>query len=113
MTRLSLVTALAALVPLAACGGPAVPPAQNYAIVFGRVFDASTNAGVAGAIVTVDVVNAITTGPDGSYSVSNVPIGQTDVVVAPPAGYGAAQPAPFSVTPGERFQLDIPLSRTP
>ena len=89
------------------------PHAQNYATIFGRVYDATTNAPVSGVVVTVDVVNGSASGADGSYTVSNVPVGQTDVSVQVPAGYSLANAAAlegFSVTAGERFQLDIPLT---
>jgi len=114
MTRFRFVAPLAAGTLLVACGSN-VPPAQNYATVYGRVYDVSTNAGVAGVLVTVDVVNGASTGADGSYTVSNVPVGQTDVNVQVPAGYTVANAAAlegFSVAAGERFQLDIPLNPT-
>jgi hypothetical protein len=113
MTRFVYVASLAAAVLLAACGGPAVPNAQTYATIFGRVYDTTTNAPVSGVIVTVDVVNGSASGADGSYTVNNVPVGQTDVTVAVPQGYTLANAAAlegFSVTAGERFQLDIPLT---
>lgn len=113
MRRFGLIAPLAAALLLAACGGPAIPPAQNYATVFGRAYDAATNAPVPGVVVTVDVVVLGTTGNDGSFTVNNVPVGQTDVSVRPPAGYAAPPIQPFSVTAGERFRLDIPLSRVP
>ena len=112
MTRFRFVGPVVAAVLLAACGSP-VPPAQNYATVYGRVYDASTNAPLAGVVVTVDVVNGTTTAADGSYTLTNVPVGQTDVNVQVPAGYAlgnAASLEGFSVTAGERVQLDIPLN---
>jgi hypothetical protein len=113
MTRSVLVAAAAAGAVLAACGGPAIPNPQTYATIFGRVYDASTNAGLGGVVVTADVVNGTTTAADGSYTLVNVPVGQTDVNVQVPQGYtlvDAATLEGFSVTAGERFQLDIPLN---
>ena len=72
-----------------------------------------TNAGVAGALVSVDVVNVATTGADGSYSVPNVPIGPTDVTVQPPNGYARPSVQTFSVVAGDRFALNIPLTPAP
>jgi hypothetical protein len=52
------------------------------------------------------------TSADGSYSISPVPSGQTDLLVTPPDGYTvAAQPAAFSVVNGDRVRMDIPLDR--
>jgi hypothetical protein len=115
MTRPAFAASLVGAVLLAACG-PAVPNAQTYATVYGRVYDTATNAPVPGVVITVDVVDGATSGADGSYTIDNVPVGQTDVAVQVPAGYTLANAAAlegFSVTAGERFQLDIPLTPTP
>jgi hypothetical protein len=113
MRRAFVVLSLLGLLGPAGCGPTQIPPAQNYATVAGRVYDASTNAPVAGAVVHVDFVNTVTTGPDGSYVANNVPLGQTDVCVDAPSGY-APPPCPvtasFSLGAGQRFQLDIPLT---
>ncbi|MFN2459668.1 MAG: carboxypeptidase-like regulatory domain-containing protein [Candidatus Velthaea sp.] len=103
--------ALAAVVT--ACGNPALPPAQNYATVVGRVFDASTNAPVAGAVVTASVVLNATSAADGTYKIMNVPIGQNEVQVQPPRGYAAQQSLyPIAPQAGETVTLNIPLNRT-
>jgi hypothetical protein len=110
MRRWRFVAALAAVAGLGACDG--VPPAQNYATVFGRVYDASTNDGLGGVTVSADTALVAVTAPDGSYSISPVPSGQTDLLVAPPDGYRVpAQPAAFSVVNGDRVRMDIPLDR--
>jgi hypothetical protein len=104
--------ALVATLLLSGCGNDGIPSAQNYAVVYGRVYDAATNAAVAGVVVSVDVVDTATTGADGTYSVINVPIGQTDVTVSVPTGYVVASPGAlvFSVNPGDRYRLDIALN---
>jgi hypothetical protein len=110
MRRRRFVAAGAALATLGACD--AVPPAQNYATVFGRIYDASTNQGLAGVTVSADTALVAVTSADGSYSISPVPSGQTDLLVTPPDGYTvAAQPAAFSVVNGDRVRMDIPLDR--
>jgi hypothetical protein len=113
MTRFGFAIVAAAVV-LSSCGDNGVPAAQNYAVVFGRVYDASTNQPVAGVEVAVDVVDTVTTAADGTYSVANVPLGQTDVAVSVPAGYAVASPASlnFSVVAGDRYRLDIPLNHS-
>ncbi len=63
---------------LAACGGPGVPQAQQYATVSGTVVDAATNAPIAGATVTVDTVNTATTGTNGAFSIGNLPNGPVE-----------------------------------
>ena len=101
--------AIALLVSLAACDG--VPAAQNYAIVFGRVYDPVTNAGIAGVSVSVDTALTAVTGADGTYSISPVPSGQTDVLISPPDGYTVtAQPTAFSVVNGDKVRMDVPLN---
>jgi hypothetical protein len=113
MTRFGLALLTATLV-LAGCGDGGIPAAQNYAVVFGRVYDAATNQPVAGVSIAVDVVDTATTGADGTYSVANVPLGQTDVSVDLPPGYVVAAPASlnFSVVSGDRYRLDIPLNHS-
>ena len=108
MRRWPLIMALIALVAATGCND--VPPAQNYATVFGRVYDAATNQGLAGVSVSADTSLVVVTGPDGSYSISPVPSGQTDLLITPPEGYTLpAQPAAFSVIDGDHVRMDIPL----
>jgi hypothetical protein len=111
MARPHLVAVLAAGSILAGCGNP-IPPPQNYASVYGRVYDAVTNQPVAGAEVQVDAILLATSGSDGSYSVVNVPLGQVDVAVPnPPQGYAPGY-EDSSVTAGERVRVDIPLTHS-
>jgi hypothetical protein len=103
---------LAAIAGLAGCGGPAIPPAQNYATITGRVYDAATNAPVPGAVVTGSVILMSTSASDGTYKIVNFPFGPNEVQVTPPAGYTAVQPQ-YSISPlkGETLKLDIPLKK--
>jgi hypothetical protein len=100
------------LVGLAGCGGPAIPPAQNYATLVGRVYDVATNAPVAGAVVTGSVILTSTTAADGKYKITNFPIGPNELQVTPPAGYTAVQ-SQYSISPqkGETLTIDIPLKK--
>lgn len=113
MTRFGVIAPLVAAFLLTACGNPAIPPPQNYATVYGRVYDTVTNTGIGGALISIDVVNTVTSGPDGSFSASNVPIGPTDVTVQPPNGYARPSVPTFSVIAGDGFQLNIPLTPAP
>jgi hypothetical protein len=108
--RIALFVALA--VVLTACNAP-LSPAQNYAIVTGRVFDAATNLPVAGAVITVSTVLVATSGPDGNYRIASVPVGQNEVQVQAPAGYTATPSQyPIAPQPGETVTVNIPLTKT-
>lgn len=115
MTRLRFaLLALPSLV-LAACGGNQVPPAQNYATIRGRAFDAATNQPVAGVSVTVDTILTALTASDGTYRIGNVPIGQYSLIPQPPSAYSAPSQGLYngSVAAGEAVTIDIPLSKLP
>ncbi len=103
---------LAVLVGLAGCGGPAIPPAQPYATITGRVYDVATNEPVAGAVVTGSAILTTTSASDGTYKITNFPIGPNEVQVTPPAGYSAVQPQ-YSISPqkGETLKIDIALKK--
>lgn len=113
MTRARFVL-FAIVVGLAGCGGPAIPPAQNYATITGRVYDAATNEPVPGALVTGSVILTSTSATDGTYKIANFPIGPNEVQVTPPAGYTAVQPQ-YSISPqkGETLKIDIALKKRP
>jgi hypothetical protein len=104
---------LAVIAGLAGCGGPAIPPAQNYATITGRVYDVATNAPVPGAVVTGSVILTSTSGSDGTYRIPNVPIGPNEVQITPPAGYTAIQ-SQYSISPlrGETLKIDIALKKS-
>jgi hypothetical protein len=110
MHRSRFLAAISAVVCSAGCND--VPSAQNYATVFGRVYDATSNAGISGVQIAADTVLVAVTAADGTFVIAPVPSGQTDVLVTPPDGYSlAAQPAAFSVNNGDHFRLDVALDR--
>ena len=109
LSRLAVIAASCGFA-LAACG-PALPPAGNYATVSGRVTDATSGAGVAGAIVTVNVVLAATSDASGNFRIANVPTGDWDYAVQPPNGYlNPASVVPAPLAPGESRTLAIVLT---
>lgn len=113
MKRFAVVAVIAALA-LTGCGSQ-IPAQQSYAVVYGRVFDASTNQPLPGVDVSVLVAIHARSGSDGTFTTDPiVPAGQIDVQVQPPAGYKVADPSVlnFSVTAGERYRLDIALIRS-
>lgn len=100
---------------LAGCGGNGIPPAQNYAVVTGRAYDVSNNQGVPGVTVNIDVVLNATSGADGTYRITNVPLGQCQIYsVTAPSDYKlqGALPTCGSVTAGQIVTVDIPLSHS-
>ncbi len=111
MIRARFVVA-AFLVGLAGCGGPAIPPAQPYATLTGRVYDSASNAPVAGATITGSVILTTTSAQDGTYKIVNFPIGPNELQVTPPAGYSAVQ-SQYTISPqkGETLKIDIPLKK--
>ena len=67
MNRARFALLVPVVVVLAACGGPQVPPSQNYPTIRGRAYDSATNQPVAGVGVTVSTILTATTGADGTY----------------------------------------------
>jgi hypothetical protein len=90
-----------------ACNADSLPPAAGFATVTGVVVDATTNAPVAGAIVTIDTVLTATTDASGRFTIEKVPSGIADYGVQA-KGY---QPlaATTNVEPGKPFQLNVTL----
>jgi hypothetical protein len=109
VTRLRCVLAVVTFA-LAGCG-PAVPPVGNYATVSGRVTDAATGAGLAGATLTVNIVLVATTDANGNFKIAPVPTGDWQYQVTPPPNYAAPGPVtPAPLGPGEQRTLDIALT---
>ena len=78
---------------LGGCGGSFGPtlPSPPTVFVTGRVIDASTGGGVAGATVTIGGQTATTDG-EGFYQFTDLATGDSSVTVVPPAGYVTAGP---------------------
>ena len=72
------------LLVLAGCAAPATPEAQKYASITGLVVDATTNAPIAGATITIDVVNSATTASNGSFTIGNLPNGAVECSASAP-----------------------------
>jgi len=113
VSRVPLVCLLAPAVLLAACGGPQIPPAQNYGTIQGRAYDAASNVGVAGVVVTVDAIDTATTDAQGHYTIPNIPLGLYDLTASAPSGYslGAIPEANGSLVAGQIVEVDIPLTK--
>ena len=112
LSRRFVLLALSAAV-LVGCGQPQIPAAQNYGVIRGRVYDAATNAGIAGVVVTTFTILSATSGSDGTYRIANIPPGQYGVQPSNlPQGYAVQAGAPGlsgSIALGETITVDIPL----
>lgn len=102
---------IAALLILVGCG-TGLPPSQNYATIVGRVYDAMTNVGIPGIALAASTVLTATSGADGSYRITNVPIGQNEIAVTIPAGYSGNTQIQIAPQPGETLTINIPLTKT-
>jgi|SRR5579872_35766 len=91
---------------LSACS-PAVPPQQNYATIYGTVYDGTTGQPLSGATVTVDAVLTATTGADGTYSVPTVPIGPFTAIES--ASSFQQHQDQGNVAAGDRYLLNATL----
>lgn len=113
MTRLRFAILALPLVVLAACGGPAIPPAQNYGTIVGRVYDAASNQPMPGVVVTVDTILSATSAADGSYRINNIPLGSYALRPQPPAAYAAPSQPSYdgSIASGQTITVDIPLTK--
>jgi hypothetical protein len=99
---------------VAGCGGPQIPPAQNYGTITGRAFDSSSNQPVAGVVVTVDTILIATTGSDGSYRIPNIPLGSYSLFATAPQGYQVTLSPSYasgSIAAGQTIPIDIPLTK--
>jgi hypothetical protein len=106
--RLSLAIA-ALLLATQACNTDALPPAAGVATVTGVVLDATTNAPIAGAVVTIDTVLTATTDAAGRFSIDKVPSGIADYIVQA-KGYQTLT-STANIEPGKPFQLDLTLAQ--
>jgi len=102
--------AFLAAVWLAGCES-GVPPAGNYATVFGRVTDASTGAGIPNATVTLDGgVLAATTDSGGNYRITTVPTGPWSYNAVAPGYASVGATNPPDLQPGEQRNFPIALA---
>jgi hypothetical protein len=91
---------------LAACG-PGVPPQQNYATIYGTVYDGTTGQPLAGATVTVDSVLTATTAADGTFTIPDVPLGPYTAVES--ANGFQQHEDQGTVAAGDRLLLNVTL----
>lgn len=107
----ALVLVAALLLGTQACNTDSLPPASGFANVTGLVVDATTNAPVAGATITIDTVLTATTDASGHFTIEKVPSGIVDYAVQA-KGY-QPQESTTNVEPGKPFQLNLTLAQQP
>lgn len=96
---------------MAGCNNDSLPPASGYASVNGVVVDNTTNAPVAGALVTIDTILTATTDSAGKFSIDKVPSGIADYAVTA-KGY-ASLASSANIEPGKPYALNITLVQQP
>jgi hypothetical protein len=109
VARLSIVIALLYL-GTPGCNTDELPPAAGFASLSGTIVDATTNAPIRGALVTVDTVLTATSDATGRFSIDKVPSGIADYAVEA-TGY-QAQSSSTTIEPGKPFTLNLTLSTT-
>ncbi len=95
--------------PLVGCG-LGLPPAGDYATVYGQVTDAGTGQPVQGASVLVNGVLPATTDAAGNFTLSPVPTGAWSYTVTAPKHKKVASTNPPPLTPGEKRNFPIRLT---
>jgi hypothetical protein len=107
--RLRFVALLAA-VWLTGCEA-GVPPAGNYATVYGRVTDAASGAAIPNAIVSLDGgVLSATTDSGGNYRITTVPTGPWSYNASAPGYASVGATNPPDLQPGEQRNFPIALT---
>jgi hypothetical protein len=98
---------------LVACGAPQVPPAQNYGTIIGRVYDSATSQPVPGVVVNVDTILSATSGSDGTFRISNIPLGTYTLRPQQPPGYTAITQPTYdgTIATGQTITVDVPLTK--
>ena len=98
-------------VALSGCG-PQVPPAGNYATVYGVAVDAASNAPIPGATVTVNVVSTANTDSSGNFRISTIPSGPWQWQAQAPNYQPKGDTGPIPLMAGEQRYLAIQLQHT-
>jgi hypothetical protein len=104
-----LVLAFTLLLGAQGCNSDQLPPAAGFATVTGVIVDATTNAPIAGAVITMDTVLTATTDASGKFTIEKVPSGIADYAVQA-KGYQALASS-TDVEPGKPFQLNLTLAQ--
>jgi len=105
------VVLLVAGIAFAGCG-PQVPPVGNYATVYGVVVDATSNAPISGAQVTVNIVSTATTDANGNFRITTIPNGPWQWVAHASNYQDRSDNGPATLLPGEQRYLAIQLQHS-
>jgi hypothetical protein len=96
---------------LSGCG-PQVPPAANYATVYGVVVDSASNTPIAGASVTVNVVSTAISDSNGNFRISTIPSGPWQWQAQSPNYRATGDTGPAPLMAGEQRYLSIQLQHS-
>lgn len=107
VVRSSFLLALALLI-LSGCGD-GVPPAGNYATVYGTVTDAATGAPVPGASVSINGVQYARADAQGNYKITTVPNGPWSWSAAADGFVTGGSDSPPPLAPGEQRNFPVTL----
>jgi uncharacterized membrane protein len=94
-SRFVALACMTAALLVTACANPNAIGVQDNGTIVGRVYDARTNQPLNGAIVSVGSLTTAHSGPDGSFTLTQVPTGEQTLIVYALPGYLA--PAPVQV----------------
>jgi hypothetical protein len=100
------------LVALTACSAPSIPPAEQYATISGTVVDATTNAPIANASISVNVVLTATSAANGTFTVTNIPNGPLECVASAPNYAQNTSWCAAPLSPGQKVSVTIPLTHS-
>jgi hypothetical protein len=92
--------ALACATPLlflTACVNPNAIGVQDAGTIIGRVYDARSNLPLNDVVVSVGSLTTAHSGPDGSFTLTQVPAGEQTLIIYPPGGYLAPPPTQVTV----------------
>lgn len=99
-----------ALLMLVGCGD-GVPPAGNYATVFGSVTDASSGAPIPSASVAINGVQYARADAAGNYKITTVPTGPWSWSASADGFTTGGSDSPPPLTPGEQRNFPVTLKR--
>lgn len=75
------------------CSNPNAVGVQQFGTVVGRILDATTNRPVSNVLVSIGSLYTAYSGPNGAFTISNIPIGHQEVTASAPGYTRNSMPA--------------------